>query len=372
MVSIARKNLFGDPVRFLTTLVGITFSVALIACTIGIYLGFMQNAAFVIENTAAEIWVTSQNSENFNFSFPFPERKEFEVKATPGVAATEKILLSFSLMKLPDGGSTNVQVLGFNPDGGFFVPRMRQGSLADLQRGKVIILDETARGRLGEFRVGERREIYDTSVRVIGVAEGVKSFVEAPYVMMTYDNAQRVIPWVRDQTVFILVKVAEGFHPEAVKQALKRIRNVDVFLAEEYAFKTKMFWTRETGMGVGFAFVAVIGFGVGIVIVGQTIYAATLEHLQEFGTLKAIGADNRDVYRIVIEQALWIASAGYGCGYLLARAIQEVYVRRGLAMHLPQPFLAGMFFVTVLMCLVASCVSIRKAVKVDPMMVFRG
>jgi putative ABC transport system permease protein len=110
---------------------------------------------------------------------------------------------------------------------------------------------------------------------------------------------------------------------------------------------------------------------VGMVIVSQTIYTATIEHLREFGTLKAIGARNIDVYGIIIKQAVINAVLGFAVGLAVTLAAGRFVELTGLVMIIPGWLIAAVFFLTLGMCLTASIVSVRKALQVDPLVVFR-
>ncbi len=371
-VSIARKNLFSDRVRFLITVFGVTVSIALICATVGMYLGFMQNASFIIDNTGADIWVTSKNCKNFDFSFPFPKNKRNKVQEVKGVAETQHLLLAFALIKLKSGGTTNIEVLGVDPDKSLFrIPKLKEGRASDLKKGRTMIVDESSKGDIGDFVLGEKREVLNRSVKIVGISEGIKTFIQAPLAVTSLTTAYAVTPWMKDQTVFVLVKVKNGYDKQEVLSQIRKIPNIDAFTSEEFSYKTKMYWTKETAMGIAFSFVAGIGLLVGMVIVGQTIYASTLENLREFGTLKAIGGSNMDILKIIIEQAFWIATIGYALGMALTAVFKNIYERQQLAMVLPEKFLMVMFFVTLAMCMSSSFISVRKATSVDPMMVFK-
>ncbi len=373
MVDIASKNLFHDRSRFIITVVGVTFSVVLIFAQLGIYLGFMQNASVIIDNTDADIWITSKNSRNFDFPLPFTEGKLNRARETAGVAWAEHLILGWANVKLLDGGSENIELVGFNLERGAGGPwRLKEGSVQSLKMGKAIIVDESAFARLGRLRLGDWVEIHEVKVKVVGITEGVRSFTTAPYVFTSYRNAQELVPWLRNKTVFIVAKVAAGHDPHEVAKRLRAIRDVDVYTKGQYSLRTRLYWTWETGIGVGFGLTALMAMAVGIVIVGQTIYSATIEHLREFGTLKAMGASNRDIYGIIVKQALINAVVGYAAGLGITLLILWSYRLTGLELVVPAPLLGAVFVVTVLMCLVASIVSVRKALYVDPMTVFRA
>jgi putative ABC transport system permease protein len=373
MVDIARRNLLHDKTRFLITLVGVTFSVVLIFSQFGIYLGFMGNASIIIDNTVADIWITSRNSQNFDFPLAFAERKLNQVKETVGVAWADRLILTWASLKRRDGGSENIELIGFNPDTGVGGPwRLAAGSVGALKAGKAIIVDESAFSRLGRVSVGDYLEINENRVKVVGISQGVRGFTTAPYVFTTYRTAQSLDPLLRERTVFIIARVGPGHTPAAVAERLRALRDVDVYTRDQYSLRTRLYWTWETGIGVGFALTAVMAIVVGMVIVGQTIYTATIEHLREFGTLKAIGATNRDVYMIILKQAMINAVIGYATGLGITLLVNPFIEATGLVIVLPAKLMLSLFAVTVVMCLSASVLSVRKALRVDPLIVFRA
>jgi putative ABC transport system permease protein len=373
MVDIASKNLFHDRTRFAITLVGITFSVVLIFSQIGIYLGFMRNASVIIDNTSADIWITSKNSANFDFPLPFTERKLNKVKEVSGVVWADYLILNWVNMRLKNGGSESIELIGFNPEHGVGGPwRLQEGSVQALKAGPGIIVDRSAFPKLGRLQIGESVEIDETKVKVVGISDGIQGFTTAPYVFTSYRTAQAINPRLSERTVFIVARVAPGYDAGEVASRLREIRDVDVYTRDRYSLKTRLYWTWETGIGVGFGLTALMGIIVGMVIVGQTIYSATVEHLREFGTLKAIGAPNRYVYGIILKQALINAVIGYAVGLGITQIVVRAYAATGLAMVLPGVLMVVILGVTVAMCLAASVVSVRKALHVDPLTVFRA
>src|SRR6185312_6347587 len=103
----------------------------------------------------------------------------------------------------------------------------------------------------------------------------------------------------------------------------------------------------------------------------QTLYATTIDHLPEFGTLRAIGASSRYLYGVIVRQALLSAGAGYAVGIVLVLAIVRAARSGGPAILLPPPMIAGLFALTLAMCIGAALISIRKVTRLDPAMVFK-
>jgi putative ABC transport system permease protein len=374
MVDIARKNLFHDRTRFIITVVGVTFSVVLIFSQFGIYLGFMENASIIIDNTLADIWVTSKNSANFDFAMPFAERKLNKVRQTPGVVWADTLLLGWGHLRRKDGGQETIALVGFNPETGVGGPwRLLAGDFQSMKVSKTIIVDESAYAKLGVLRVGDQVEINEQRVRVAGISQGVRGFTTAPYVFTSYRAAGQILDaYARDRTAFIVVRVTPGADPHEVAARLREIRDVDVYTRAQYSWKTRLYWTWETGIGVGFGLTVLMAIIVGVVIVSQTIYSATIEHLREFGTLKAIGATNRDVYLIILKQALINALIGYVIGLALTLLAVRLLGATGMVLVIPFELMAAVFGLTMAMCATASVVSVRKALSVDPLVVFRS
>ena len=128
----------------------------------------------------------------------------------------------------------------------------------------------------------------------------------------------------------------------------------------------------NTGAGIALLSVAVMGLFIGTIIVGQTIYASTTEHLKEFGTLKAIGASNRDIYKIIIQQAFINSVVGFILGMLTTYGVAQIMKVGKLEVLLTGPILVGIFFITVMMCLVSSILSIFKVMQIDPALIFKS
>jgi putative ABC transport system permease protein len=110
---------------------------------------------------------------------------------------------------------------------------------------------------------------------------------------------------------------------------------------------------------------------IGGAIVGQTIYAGTIEHLRDYGTLKAMGARNRDINLIILSQASASAVLGFAIGVVLTLLMRGAIIGAGVPMQAPWPLFAALFVVVVATCLGAAWISVRKAKTLDPVMVFR-
>jgi putative ABC transport system permease protein len=127
-----------------------------------------------------------------------------------------------------------------------------------------------------------------------------------------------------------------------------------------------------TGAGIAVLLASVLGLVVGVVVVTQTIYATTMDHIREYGTLKAMGATNRYLYGVIAQQAVMSAVIGYAFGMTVSWFVVRGSEKGGAAILLPPEMVAGMLALTIAMCVMAALVSINKITKLDPAVVFKG
>ncbi|MBI5624452.1 MAG: FtsX-like permease family protein [Elusimicrobia bacterium] len=382
MALVAVRNLLHDKVRFLITLGGITVAIVLIFLQGGMYLGFMRNAAGMIDRTDADVWVVSRNSPNFDWSRPFPERYVNKVRSTPGVAEAKTLIFGWGFLRLPGGGTEQVEIIGYHPplsgagtDGSSWgePSGFVQGDASSVLGGDRIILDESGSRKLGGLLVGDKTEVMGHEVRVAAMTRGIRSLTTAPYVFASYPTAKKLVSYLGESnTVFILARAEPGVSPGELKRRLAgRLPNVDVLTRSEYSRRTRLYWTIQTGMGFGFLMMTFLAFVVGLAIVGQTVYAATMEHLREYATLKALGATDAEVRTILWTQAAASALLGYLFGVMgvwwVARGLEGL----GMPVLIPGWLYVGVFCIGFVLCLGASVISVRKALSLDPAMVFR-
>jgi putative ABC transport system permease protein len=374
MASLALRNLFHDKIRLAVTVIGVQFAVVLIVVELGLFFGFTETTATVIHNSKADLWVASTNVPYLELGVPFNERKLYQVKAVPGVADAEKIIIRGTRWNRPDGAQEAIQIVGFNPDGGMGGPwNLVQGSVRDLQIPGGVILDELYKKKLGVTRIGEEFEINGHRARVVGFTHGIRSFTTSPYVFTAFKNAQDYAPMREDQTIFVLVKTEPGVSLDAVRRdILSHVKDVTVLTTPEFSQRTQHYWTYTTGAGLAMLAAAVLGLIVGFVVVAQTIYATTMDHLKDFGTLKAIGAPNSYVYKVILTQAAIAAVIGSLLGMVIGGLVVRFSELTGVTIVMNWQIAVGTFFVTLLMCTGAALISINKVTQLDPAMVFKG
>ncbi len=375
MLWLALKTLFHEKGRLVITLMGITFSTILVLAQIGMYLGMMGNATTIIRHSDADIWIASKNIQNFDFANPFPEERINRVEAIPDVLWADRLILTWGFLKLANGGQEQVQIIGFNPNTSVGAPwSMLVGNPPDVKGGRYMIIDETSEQRLGKLEIGKIWELMaekSHSFKLVGLSNGIKSFTTAPIIFMAYNQAQTF--YLPKQTSFIVAKVKnKDMIRDVVKTLKASMKDNDIYTKWGFVYKTIMYWTVQTGMGMGFFLTALLGLIVGGAIVGQTVYANTMEHLREFGTLKALGARNRDIYQVIFSQVSISAIIGFVAGSILILLGRNGIEKAGVSLYLSPVLFFILFLIVLLTCLLSAYFSVRKVRTLDPVMVFRS
>jgi putative ABC transport system permease protein len=372
--NLALRNLWHDRLRSAMTVAGVAFAVTLVFVQIGLFLGLLDNASVTIERIDADLWVTSKNTPNVDFAHSFPESRVQRVRSVPGVARADNLLVQFLNLQLPSGAEEGMLVYALEDFARWGIPwRVVEGNLADLRRGDFLVLDDSAERRYGPFAVGDYREIVGYRVKIIGRTREALSFTTTPIGFLDYDLAQRLADRKRGRTTYVLVRLAPGADPAAVRAEIaRRLPYNDIYTRAEWAARSRRYWVQSTGLGLNMYLTVFLGCLVGVVVVAQTLYTSTMEHLGEFGTVKAIGGSNADIYRILATQATVAAVVGFLLGGGMAAALGPAMARIGLKLIVPDALAAAVFAGTLVLCLGSAFLSFGKVARIDPALVFRG
>jgi putative ABC transport system permease protein len=374
MVDLARKNLLHDKLRFLITVSGVAFAVTLVFVQVGLFMGLLDNASITIEHLDADLWVTSRNTANVDFAQTYSDTLVQRVRSIPGVERADNLIVWFMTVALPTGAREGTLVYALEDFERWGLPwNVVEGNLQDLRRGRYLFLDESATKRYGEFKVGDYREVVGNRMKIIGRTRDALSFSTTPISFMDFRLAQELSPdELGGNTTYILIKAAPGADIATLRREVqRRLPYNDVFTKKEWAERSRTYWVESTGLGLNMVMTVFLGCLVGLVVVAQTLYTSTMEHIKEFGTVKAIGGSNGDIYRILAKQASISAVVGFLLGGGMARLLQPAMEKIDLKLIIFPELAAGVAVGTLVLCLAAAMISFRKVASIDPALVFR-
>ena len=241
----------------------------------------------------------------------------------------------------------------------------------DVRAPNGIAVDRTYLKELDIEGVGSTAQIATGRIRVKALTDGVRSFTQSPYVYMPINRARQLLGAPTDATTFYLVKVAPGADVEQVRKDLKsRLETAEVLTKAEFRDRSLTQWLFRTGAGVALIGGAFLGVLVGTVIVAQTLYSSTKDHLNEFATLRALGSSSGYIHKVILGQAGLSAVIGYVLGMIIALAAVLASHDTPLPLVMTPWLAAVLFAVTLFMCAISALSAIMKVIKIDPAMVF--
>ena len=242
----------------------------------------------------------------------------------------------------------------------------------------TVILDEYGAQKLSRVPakpivVGESFEINDHEARVVGICKSRMAFSGNPYVFTTYDQAVQYAPGTRKMLSCVLAAGQSGEDPAKVARRITQATGLKACTKSEFFWMTVWWFIKNTGISIAFGATVMLGFVVGLTISSQTFYSFVLENLRNLGALKAMGASDSVLARMVMLQTLTVGLIGYGCGVGLATLFGMALLKKGmppffLPRQLPLITLDAILFI----CWLAASLGIRKIRNLEPAVVFRG
>jgi putative ABC transport system permease protein len=259
-----------------------------------------------------------------------------------------------------------------------------EGSLEDLRQPDGIIVDKAgAEGRLAKppatpggkstpLKVGDTLEINDKRAVVVGIAQATQTFASQPTIYTTYTRTKTYALTERKMLTYILAKARPGESPDAVAARITQQTGLGAYSSEQFKSKNLEYMVKNTSIITNFGFVVLIGFIVGAAVTGQIFYNFTLDNLRYFGVFKAMGATDRMLQRMILLQALVVGFIGYGLGAGFTSLFALNGSGRDLSMTLNWQLLLGSGAAVLVIVLLAALLSIRKVMKLEPAIVFKG
>ncbi len=369
---LASRNLFHDRLRFIATVIGIVFSIVLVMVQMGLYLGFGRMVTTMIDHASADLWVMPRGTKCFEDPSLLDERKRFRALAIKGVTEASPLVIGFADWRMPSGTTTPVFVVGSDLKAGALRPwNLVDGRIEALSVPSAVAVDQSYFERLGISGLGANAEIRSQKVRVAAVTSGIRSFTTTPYVFMSLERARAYTGVSSGKATYFLVRLAPNVDVETARQQiLSNISDVEVLTPAEFSDRSRSFWLFDTGAGAALFAGALLGVIVGTVIVAQTLYSSTKDHINEFATLRAIGSSARYIHNVIVWQALLSAVIGFSIAAGIGALIVEATASSALPIVITPELAVGLFGLTVVMCVVSAIAAIVKVTRIDPAMVF--
>jgi putative ABC transport system permease protein len=302
----------------------------------------------------------------------------FRVRGVDGVAWAVPLYKGIAHAKAPDGTYRQCVLMGV--DDATLTGAVRKivlGSVQALRQPDTIILDKAGYGFFfpGQpLEIGRTLEMNDHRVTVGAISDAGAPFGTFPIVYARYSVAIQLIGRESRHLSVVLAAPKHGTTPEELARRIAQATGLRAAAQNRFFWQTIDYYLTNTGIPVNFGITIAIALIVGTVVAGQTFYIFTIENLKQFGTLKAIGVSNRRLVTLIVLQALIVAAIGYGLGLGICAAFFEITLRQSdmRGMNLLWQNAVGVAVIIVVIVILASLLSIRRVLRLEPAIVFRA
>jgi putative ABC transport system permease protein len=373
LVGLALRMLFDAPFKSLGTLIGVTVSVFLMAQQSSLLIGILGRVTSFVRSSGVDVWITSLATESTDATDTIPASRLAAAAGTRGVAWAAPVVQGIGKVTRPDGVREFVKVLGVEAPRYAGLPRtLAPGTdRSSLRASRRILLNWNDRPTFASAEVGDRIEIDGQAAIVSGFFQGMDPHSPYYYMFANIDDARAFTEFPQDRVTFITVGAAPGVALADLRARLQeRIPEVLVKTRDEMSAMEERYFLVRTPVGLVFGMGSIVAALIGAAIVAVTLYSSAIDRARDYGTLKAIGARQRDILNLLLVQAWLFFAAGCVVGIAIFFVVRAHLPQ--LPMPTPPRLFAGVAVAAFLSCTVASLAAIRRVLSVDPAIVFRG
>jgi len=376
---VALRMLTGDRAKYFGLVFAIAFCTFLLENQTTIFANIMKRTASqILDVTDAEVWVMDPQTEYWEQTKPLKDTDLTRVRGVPGVRWAVRLFKGNPVARTLDGKFAVSFLIGIDDATLAGAPRkMLLGSWDRLREPDSVIIDQAGYILLfpGEPLALDRTlEMNDHRVTIVGISDVPAPFASLPVMHTRYSEAINFLGRERTQLSFIIARPDAEVSPAALTTRIHERTGLRARTTEEFMWDCIRYYLQHTGIPVNFGITIAVALIVGAVVAGQTFYLFTIENLKQFGALKAIGVTNVRLIAMILLQAFTAGTLGFSLGTGMAATFFEIFLHklatRGIVLMWQCVALTGacIFFVVI----VASVLSIRRVLVLEPAAVFRG
>jgi putative ABC transport system permease protein len=386
MIRIALRMLLGDRLKYAGLVAGLAFATLLITQQGSIFAGFvLRTGAWIRDTGQADLWIMDEQVEFTEDRKTMLDNSLLRVRGVEGVEWAVPLYKSYMPCRLSDGKRVVVRLIGLD-DATLLgaPPLMESGTLDALRQDRGILIDVAdaqdefaVRAALGldekrPLQIGDRVDLNDHEMVVVGRYRRSTEFFWDPLIYTTYSRALAIAPPERRMLNFVLARVKPGYDHGAVAAQITALSGLRAFTAADFEAHSEDFILRKTGILANFGITIALGFVIGVLISGQLLYNFILDNQRSFAAMKAMGASNFLLLRMVGAQVLFAAFVGFGIGVGLTALSGQFLGKSELAFNMAWqvPVFGGLAILVC--CLLAALLSLSRVLRLEPAVVFKG
>ena len=372
MFKTALKFILFDKAKSFGALMGIIISTFLVAQQTGIFLFLTDSMSRLVDQSDAALWVVDNSTRNVNALIPIDIRVLRQVESIPGVAKAYPLVIAGASARFDDGTSAGVQLIGVQlPQAKGGPISLEKGSFGDLTTEGAVAFDIYDRPSFGGADLGTNFEIGGNRVFFGAATKGFRGF-GAQYLLTTIERARYLGNFNSTKISAALIYMEQGQDAGRIRDEInKLIYGVRAWIPSAFSQETKITVLSTTGIAISIGTLLIFAVISGFFIIGLTLYSAAIDRIRDYGTLKAIGATNSYITRLILLQALIFTVVGFLFGMALAEGFRAGIANAGTIFFYTWPLRLAFLLITMLISFGGAVFAIRRINGVEPASVFR-
>lgn len=376
---VALRMLTGDRAKYFGLVFAIAFCTFLLENQTSIFANILKRTASqILDVTDAEVWVMDPTTEYWEQTKALKDTDLTRVRGVSGVQWAVRLFKGNPVARTPTGKFAVSFLIGLDDATLAGAPRkMLLGDWERLRQPNSVVIDKAGYILLfpdEPLRLERTLEMNDHRVTIVGISDASAPFVSLPVMHARYSEAVNFLGRERTQLSFVLARPSPGISAEELTTRITKQTGLRARTTNEFMWDCIRYYLRNTGIPINFGITIAVALLVGAIVAGQTFYLFTVENLKQFGALKAMGVTNIRLTGMILLQAFTAGSLGFALGTGIAATFFEITLRqlatRGIVLLWECVALTAVsiFFVVIL----ASILSIRRVLVLEPAEVFRG
>lgn len=364
-----------DKAKSIGVVVGIMISTFLIGQQLGIFI-FLTNAMQALAtNVKADIWVVDSKTTDVNQLGKLDVRVLRAVQSLPGIQEAFPVFITGAAANYQSGESGGITLIGVDIDNLNSVldpAKIVAGKPSDLQADGAISGEYYEIKNLGgNINVGTALEINGKRAFFEMQTKGFRGF-GASFCVTTIEKARYYSNQSNNTISAVLIKIKPGQNADSISALVNHtIFGVKAWPSKKLANATLKKILGSSGIALSTGTLIIFALIAGFFIIGLTMYTSALDRLKDYGTLKAIGASNKFISRLILTQACIFAIVGFAVAYLLLLGFQKGVASSGLIFSFSPLLLLAIFAVIGLISIGGASFALRRIKGIEPASVFR-
>ncbi len=370
----ALKFMKFDKPKSIGALFGVIISIFLVGQQTGIFT-FLTNAmSYLVRVNNNYVWVTDNKTSNVNALASIDIRLGNEIESLPLVKKAHPLVIASGVARFPDGTTAGMSMVGMNlPNfAGIQKGLLKEGELTDLVADGAVSVDFFDRKALGNPKKGDYFEINGKQVYIAALTQGARGFGGGLYSYTTIERARFLGKISPNKASAFLVEAEDPTKmAEMVKYINANIPGVKAWMPDDFAKETIITVLKSSGIAISFGTLIVFAIISGFVIIGLTLYSAAIDRIKDYGTLKAIGATNWYIRKLILMQAFIYAIFGFLLGYTLIEGFRNGIAKAGTLFSFSPVTKFSFLLLTIVIAVSGTLFAIKRITKLEPASVFR-